>query len=50
MKRPICPNCNKPVSPSGGMLDGSESFWTCWDCGYRIDDIQVEIIEPKKLK
>ena len=37
--RPNCPNCEKQLSPSGGALDGSEKYWTCWDCGYEVDDV-----------
>jgi hypothetical protein len=34
-----CPHCGEMLSPSGGALDGSAMFWSCWDCNYKIDDI-----------
>lgn len=40
MKRPICPFCKRQCSPSGGTLDGSEQYWTCWYCNYKVDDIE----------
>ena len=43
--RPVCPYCNKICSPCGGCLDGSEFYWTCWDCGYELNDIEHSICE-----
>ena len=37
--RPKCPECGKILSPAGGALDGSEMFWACWHCDYKLDDI-----------
>lgn len=46
--RPICPHCKKECSPSGGTVGGDpkerESYWTCWDCNYKIIDIPYEDI------
>ena len=47
--RPHCPNCKKLTSPAGGTLDGKESYWACWTCGYEVRDIQFEEIKDTKL-
>ena len=40
MEKPICKNCDKEMSPSGGTLGQGKTvkdFWTCWDCGYKTE-------------
>jgi len=48
-KDPICPNCIKPLSPAGGVVGTDLMFWACWDCGYKLEDIEYKIYSKDEL-
>ena len=42
MKAPICEKCGKYCNPSGGVIGTSIKFWTCFSCGYKVEDVEYK--------
>jgi C4-type Zn-finger protein len=50
MKAPICQKCGKYCNPSGGTVDNRIKYWTCFNCGYKVEDVPYLEVKQNNIQ